>query len=89
MFMRLLKPSESKKKKENHREGGEVRSPHLRFVKAMTSLSFFRQEAEGENRQDSFYKHHKEWETDGIASIYQYRTRMHLVKPSEIRKSKK
>ena len=27
MFIRLLKPSESKKKKENHREGGEVRTP--------------------------------------------------------------
>ena len=89
MFIRLLKPSESKKKKENHREGGEVRSPHLRYVKAMTSLSLSRQEAEGENRRDSFYKHHKELETDGIASIYQYRTHMHLVKPSENQKEQK
>ena len=82
MFIRLLKPSESKKKKENHREGGEVRSPHLRYVKAMTSLSLFRQEAEGGNQRDSYYKHHKELGTDGFASIYQYKASMHLVKPS-------
>ena len=57
MFIRLLKPSESKKKKENHREGGEVRTPHLNYEKAMmslsryemamTSLSLSRQQAEG------------------------------------------
>ena len=31
MFIRLLKPSESKKEKENHREGGEVTAPHLSY----------------------------------------------------------
>ena len=82
MSIRLLKPSESKKKKENHREGGEVRSPHLRYVEAMTSLSLSRQEAEGGNQRDFYYKYHEESGTDGFASIYQYKTSMHLVKPS-------
>ena len=89
MFIRLLKPSESKKKKENHREGGEIRTPHLRYEKAMTSLSLSRQEAEGENRRDSFYMHRRKLETDEIASIYQYRTSMHSVKPSEDQKEQK
>ena len=48
----------------------------------MTSLAHSRQEAEGGNQRDSYYKHHRELETDGIASIYQYRTSMHLIKPS-------
>ena len=82
MSIRLLKPSGSKKKKENHREGGEVRSPHLRYVEAMTSLSLSRQKAEGGNQQDFSYKYHKESGTDVFASIYQYKTSMHLVKPS-------
>ena len=99
MFIRLLKPSESKKKKENHREGGEVRTPHLNYEKAMTSLSrhemamtslsLSRQEAEGENRRDSFYMHRRKLVTDEIASIYQYRTSMHLVKPSESKEKQK
>ena len=82
MSIRLLKPSGSKKKKENHREGGEVRSPHLRYVEAMTSLSLSRQKAEGGNQQNFSYKYHKESGTDVFASIYQYKTSMHLVKPS-------
>ena len=82
MSIRLLKPSGSKKKKENHREGGKVRSPPLRYMEAMTSLSLSRQKAEGGNQQDFSYKYHKESGTDGFASRYQYKTSMHLVKPS-------
>ena len=99
MFIRLLKPSESKKKKENHREGGEVRTPHLNYEKAMTSLSRYemamtslslsRQQAEGGNQRDSCYMHHRKLGTDEIASIYQYRTSMPSVKPSEDRKEQK
>ena len=99
MFIRLLKPSESKKKKENHREGGEVRTPHLSYEKAMTSLSRYemammslslsRQEAEGENQRDSFYMHRRKLVTDEITPIYQYKTSMHSVKPSEDRKEQK
>ena len=50
--------------------------------KFMTSFAHSRQKAEGGNQRDSYYKYHKELETDGIASIYQYKTSMHLVKPS-------
>ena len=35
----------------------------------MTSLAHSHQEAEGGNQRDSYYKHHRELETDGIASI--------------------
>ena len=99
MFIHLLKPSESKKEKENHREGGEVTTPHLsyekamaslsRYEKAMTSLSLSRQKAEGENRRDSFYMHRRKLVTDEITPIYQYKTSMHSVKPSEDRKERK
>ena len=99
MFIRLLKPSESKKKKETHREGVEVTTPHLsyekamtslsRYEKAMTSLSLSRQEAEGENRRDSFYMYRRKLVTDEITPIYQYKTSMHSVKPSEDRKEQK
>ena len=99
MFIRLLKPSESKKEKENHREGREVTTPHLsyekamtslsRYEKAMTSLSLSRQEAKGENRRDSFYMHRRKLVTDEITPIYQYKTSMHSVKPSEDRKEQK
>ena len=99
MFIRLLKPSESKKEKENHREGGEVTAPHLsyekamtslsRYEKAMTSLSLSRQKGEGENRRDSFYIHRRKSVTDKIIPIYQYKTSMYSVKPSEDRKEQK
>ena len=99
MFIRLLKPSESKKEKENHREGGEVTARHLSYEKAMTSLSHYekamtslslsRQKAEGENRRDSVYIHHRKLVTDKIIPIYQCKTNMHSVKPSESRKEKK
>ena len=49
--------------------------------KFMTSLAHSRQKAEGGYQRDSYHKYHKELETDGIASIYQYKTSMHLVKP--------
>ena len=82
MSIRLLKPSGSKKKKENHREGGEVRPSPLRYVKAMTSLPLSRQKAEGRNQQDFSYKYPKKSETDVIASIDQYKDSMQSVKPS-------
>ena len=50
--------------------------------KVMTSFAHSRQKAEGGNQRDFYYKHHKELGTDGFASIYQYKTSMHLVKPS-------
>ena len=50
--------------------------------KVMTSLAHSRQKAEGGNQRDFYYKYHKESGTDGFASIYQYKTSMHLVKPS-------
>ena len=99
MLIRLLKRSEIKKEKENHREGGEVTAPHLsyekamtslsRYEKAMTSLSLSRQKAEGENRQDSVYVHRRKLVTDQIIPIYQCKTSMHSVKPSESRKEQK
>ena len=50
--------------------------------KVMTSLVHSRQKAEGGNLRDFYYKYHKESGTDGFALIYQYKTSMHLVKPS-------
>ena len=55
----------------------------------MTSLAHSRQQAEGGNQRDSCYMHHRKLGTDGIASIYQYRTSMHSVKPSEDKKEQK
>ena len=99
MLLRLLKPSEIKKEKENHREGVEVTAPHLSYEKAMTSLSRYdkaktslslsRQKAEGENRRDSVYIHRRKLVTDKIISIYQCKISMHSVKPSESRKEQK
>ena len=45
-----------------------------RYEKAMTSLSLSRQEAVGENRQDSFYIHRRKLVTDKIIPIYQHKT---------------
>ena len=50
--------------------------------KVVTSLAHSRQKVEGGNQQDFSYKYHKESGTDVFASIYQYKTSMHLVKPS-------
>ena len=50
--------------------------------KVVTSLAHSRQKLEGGNQQDFSYKYHKESGTDVFASIYQYKTSMHLVKPS-------
>ena len=50
--------------------------------KVVTSLAHSRQKAEGGNQRDFSYKYHKESGTDVFASIYQYKTSMHLVKPS-------
>ena len=60
-----------------------------RYEKAMMSLSLSRQEAEGENRRDSFYMHRRKLVTDEITPIYQYKTSMYSVKPSEDRKEQK
>ena len=99
MLIRLLKPSEIKKEKENHREGGEVTAPHLSYEKAMTSLSLYekamtslslsRQKSEGENQQDSGYTDRRKLGTDQIIPIYQCKTSMYSVKPSESRKEQK
>ena len=99
MLIRLLKPSEIKIEKENHREGGEVTAPHLsyekamtslsRYEKAMTSLSLSRQKPEGENQQYSGYTNHRKLGTDQIIPIYQCKTSMYSVKPSESRKEQK
>ena len=99
MLIRLLKPSEIKKEKENHREGGEVTAPHLSYEKAMTSLSLYdkamrslslsRQKLEGENQQDSGYTDHRKLGTDQIIPIYQCKTSMYSAKPSESRKEQK
>ena len=50
--------------------------------KVVTSLAHSRHKVEGGNQQDFSYKYHKESGTDVFASIYQYKTSMHLVKPS-------
>ena len=50
--------------------------------KVVTSLAHSRQKVEGGNQQDFSYKYHKESGTNVFASIYQYKTSMHLVKPS-------
>ena len=50
--------------------------------KVVTSLAHSRQKVEGGNQQDFSYEYHKESGTDVIASIYQYKTSMQLVKPS-------
>ena len=89
MHIRLLKPPETKKKEENHRKGGEVTAPHLIYENIMTSLSLSRQKSEGENQQDSVYNNRRKSETDQIIPIYQCKTSMYSVKPSESRKEQK
>ena len=59
-----------------------VKEQHTNEHKVMTSLAHSRQKAEGGNQRDFYYKYHKESGTDGFASTYQYKTSMHLVKPS-------
>ena len=106
MLIRQLKPSETKKEKENHRKGGEVTAPHLIYEKAMTSLSPYEkamtslspyekamtslslshQKSEGENQQDSGYTDRRKLGTDQIIPIYQCKTSMYSVNPSESRK---
>ena len=57
--------------------------------KLMTSLLLSRQKAEGENKQDSLYTNHREPETDQIIPIYQCKTSMYSLKPSESGKEQK
>ena len=89
MHIRLLKPLKTKKEKENHRKGGEVTAPHLIYEKNMTSLSLSRQKSEGENQQDSVYTDRRKSETDQIFPIYQCKTSMYSLKPSESGKEQK
>ena len=89
MHIRLLKPLETKKEEENHRKGGEVTAPHLIYENTMTSLSLSRQKSEGENQQDSVYTNRRKSETDQIIPIYQCKTSMYLLKPSESGKEQK
>ena len=89
MHIRLLKPLETKKEEENHRKGGEVTAPHLIYENTMTSLSLSRQKSEGENQQYSGYTDRRKLGTDQIIPIYQCKTSMYSVKPSESRKEQK
>ena len=57
--------------------------------KLMTSLSLSRQKAGGENQQDSVYTNRRKSETDQIIPIYQCKTSMYSLKPSESRKEQK
>ena len=56
------------------------------YEKAMTSLPLSRQKSEGENQQDSGYTDRRKLGTDQIIPIYQCKTSMYSVKPSESRK---
>ena len=89
MHIRLLKPLETKKEEENHRKGGEVTAPHLIYENTMMSLSLSRQKSEGENQQYSGYTDRRKLGTDQIIPIYQCKTSMYSVKPSESRKEQK
>ena len=55
----------------------------------MTSLSLSRQKTEGKEQQDSAYTDHRNSETDRIIPIYQYKTNMYSLKPSESGKEQK
>ena len=66
-----------------------IKSQQYNGHELMTSLAHSRQKAEGGNRRDSFYMHRRKLVTDEIAPIYQYKTSMHSVKPSEDRKERK
>ena len=63
--------------------------PHSNGQKLMTSLPFSRQKAEGENRRGSVYSQRRKLVTDQIIPIYQCKTSMYSVKPSESRKEQK
>ena len=57
--------------------------------KLMTSLPLSRQKAEGENQQGSVYANRRKLGTDQIIPIYQCKTSMYSLKPSETRKEQK
>ena len=57
--------------------------------KLMTSLPLSRQKAEGENQQVSVYANRRKLGTDQIIPIYQCKTSMYSLKPSERRKEQK
>ena len=59
------------------------------YEKAMTSLPLSRQKSEGENQQDSGYTDRRKLGTDQIIPIYQCKTSMYSVKPSESGKEQK
>ena len=89
MHIRLLKPLETKKEEENHRKDGEVTAPHLIYEKTMTSLSLSRQKAEGKEQQYSVHTDRRNSEADRIIPIYQYKTNMYSLNPSESRKEQR
>ena len=66
-----------------------VKSPSSNRGKIMTSLSLSRQKAESKDQQDSVYTDHRNSETDRIIPIYQYKTSMYSLKPSESGKEQK
>ena len=55
----------------------------------MTSLSLSRQKAEGKEQQYSVHTDCRNSETDRIIPIYQYKTNMYSLKPSERRKEQR
>ena len=55
----------------------------------MTSLSLSRQKSEGKKQQDSVHTDRRKSETDQIIPIYQCKTRMYSLKPSESGKKQK
>ena len=57
--------------------------------KLMTSLPLSRQKAEGENQQGFVYTHRRKLGTDQTIPIYQCKTSMYSVKPSESRNEQK
>ena len=57
--------------------------------KLMTSLPLSRQKAEGENHQSFVYANRRKLGTDQIIPIYQYKTSIYSLKPSESRKEQK
>ena len=86
--VRKVEQSERFKGKNQHNFIVKSPSPFNR-EKLMTSLSLSRQKAEGKNQQDSVYADRRHSETDQIIPIYQYKTSVSLLKPSESRKEQK
>ena len=89
MHIRILKPLKTKKEEENHRKDGEVTAPHPIHEKTMTSLSYYHQKSEGEDQQCSVNTERSKSETNQLVHIYQYKTNICTLKPSESRKEQR